>query len=62
MDTIELRAAASRLRRLHGRFAPLFGRQECQEHALGYLRRPAVDGKPQEHRADGAGVWRSVGG
>jgi SRSO17 transposase len=38
MDTIELRAATERLVNLHGRFAPLFGRRECQEHSLGYLR------------------------
>jgi len=38
MDTIELRAASERLTRLHGRFAPCFGRRECREHALGYLR------------------------
>jgi len=38
MDAIELRAAASRLQKFHGRFARLFGRRECQEHALGYLR------------------------
>jgi hypothetical protein len=38
MDTIELRAAAVRLQKLHGRFAPCFGRRECQEHSLGYLR------------------------
>ena len=38
MDTIDLRAAAERLTRLHGRFVPCFGRRECQEHALGYLR------------------------
>ncbi len=38
MDTVELRAAAARLVKLHGRFAPLFGRRECQEHSLGYLR------------------------
>jgi SRSO17 transposase len=38
MDRIELRAAAARLQRLHGRFAPCFGRRECREHALGYLR------------------------
>jgi len=38
MDAIELRAAAARLQRLHGRFAPCFGRRECQEHSLGYLR------------------------
>jgi SRSO17 transposase len=38
MDTIELRAAATRLQTLHGRFAPCFGRRECQEHSLGYLR------------------------
>jgi hypothetical protein len=38
MDTIELRAAAARLLKLHGRFAPLFGRRESQEHSLGYLR------------------------
>jgi SRSO17 transposase len=38
MDTIELRAAAARLLKLHGRFAPLFGRREPQEHSLGYLR------------------------
>jgi len=38
MDTTGLRAAAARLGRLHGRFIPCFGRRECQEHALGYLR------------------------
>ena len=38
MDTIELRAAAARLLNLHERFAPCFGRRECQEHSLGYLR------------------------
>jgi SRSO17 transposase len=38
MDTVELRAAAARLVKLHGRFAALFGRRECQEHSLGYLR------------------------
>jgi len=38
MDTIELRAAAGRLLKLHGRFAPCFGRRECREHSLGYLR------------------------
>jgi len=38
MDTIELRAAAVRLHRLHKRFAPLFGRRETREHCLGYLR------------------------
>ncbi len=38
MDTIGLRAAAEWLVNLHGRFAPLFGRRECQEHSLGYLR------------------------
>ena len=38
MDTVELRAAAERLVKLHGRFAPCFGRRECREHALGYLR------------------------
>jgi SRSO17 transposase len=38
MDTVELRAAAARLLKLHGRFAPLFGRHEPQEHSWGYLR------------------------
>jgi SRSO17 transposase len=38
MDTIELRAAAARLQRLHTRFAPCFGRRENREHSLGYLR------------------------
>jgi SRSO17 transposase len=38
MDTIELRAAAARLQKLHERFAPCFGRRECREHSLGYLR------------------------
>jgi SRSO17 transposase len=38
MDTIELRAASQRLTKLHERFAPCFGRRECREHALGYLR------------------------
>jgi SRSO17 transposase len=38
MDTIELRAAAARLQKLHTRFASCFGRRECREHSLGYLR------------------------
>jgi SRSO17 transposase len=38
MDTIELRAAGGKLKTLHGRFAACFGRHECQEHSLGYLR------------------------
>jgi SRSO17 transposase len=38
MDTIALRAAAERLTKLHGRFAPCFGRRECREHAVGYVR------------------------
>jgi SRSO17 transposase len=38
MDTIELRAAAARLLKLHGRFTPCFGRRESQAHSLGYLR------------------------
>ena len=38
MDTTELRAASERLVKFHERFAPLFGRPEPQEHALGYLR------------------------
>jgi SRSO17 transposase len=38
MDTTGLRAAATRLQGLHGRFAPCFGRHESQEHALRYLR------------------------
>jgi SRSO17 transposase len=38
MDAIELRAAVARLQRLHGRFTPCFGRRECREHSLGYLR------------------------
>ena len=38
MDTIELRAAAAKLRKLHGRFASCFGRPEPQKHSLGYLR------------------------
>jgi SRSO17 transposase len=38
MDTIELRAAAVRLHKLHERFAPYFGRRESREHCLGYLR------------------------
>jgi SRSO17 transposase len=38
MDTTGLRAAATRLKGLHGRFAPWFGRRESREHALGYLR------------------------
>jgi SRSO17 transposase len=38
MDTTGLRAAAARLQGLHGRFAGCFGRRECQEHSLGYLR------------------------
>ena len=38
MDTTGLRAAATRLERLHGRFSPCFGRRENQQHALGYLR------------------------
>jgi SRSO17 transposase len=38
MDTIELRATAAKMGRLHLRFVPCFGRRECQEHCLGYLR------------------------
>ena len=38
MKTVELRAAAERLEKLHMRFAPLFGRVESQGHSLGYLR------------------------
>jgi SRSO17 transposase len=38
MDTTGLRAAATRLQGLHGHFAICFGRRECQEHALKYLR------------------------
>lgn len=38
MDTVELRAAAARLEKLHGRFAPCFGRRECREHSFGYVR------------------------
>jgi SRSO17 transposase len=38
MDTVELRAAAARLEKLHGRFTPCFGRRECREHSFGYLR------------------------
>ena len=38
MDTIELRAAAVRLHRLHERFAPCFGRREPREHSLRYVR------------------------
>jgi len=38
MDTIELRAASNRLAKLHEHFARCFGRRECREHALGYLR------------------------
>jgi SRSO17 transposase len=38
MDTVELRAAAAKLQKLHQRFVPCFGRRESQEHSLGYLR------------------------
>ena len=38
MDTAELRAAAERLLKLHGRFALCFGRRESQEHSRDYLR------------------------
>ena len=38
MDTIELRAAATRLVNFHERFAPCFGRRECRQHSFGYLR------------------------
>jgi SRSO17 transposase len=38
MNAIELRAAATRLQSLHGRFAPCFGRRECREHSLQYVR------------------------
>jgi SRSO17 transposase len=38
MDTIELRAAAAKLEKLHERFIPCFGRRETQEHSLGYLK------------------------
>jgi SRSO17 transposase len=38
MDTTGLRAAATRLQGLYGRFEACFGRRESQKHALGYLR------------------------
>jgi len=38
MDTIGLRAASRKLKVLHERFAPCFGRRECKEHSLEYLR------------------------
>jgi hypothetical protein len=38
MKTVELRAAAKKLRKSHRRFAPLFGRVENQQHSLGYVR------------------------
>jgi SRSO17 transposase len=38
METVELRAAAKKLNRLHERFASWFGRVENQRHSLGYLR------------------------
>jgi SRSO17 transposase len=37
MTTEELRAAAKNLRRLHKRFAPLFGRAEPREHSRTYV-------------------------
>ena len=53
MDTTELRAASKRLVKFHGRIAPLFGRPEPQEHALGYLRGLLLgtDGKSVEPMA-----------
>jgi SRSO17 transposase len=38
MTRDEVRAAAARVVRWHGRFAPLFGRKEAQEHSLDYLK------------------------
>ena len=38
MDTIELRAAAAKLEKLHERFIPCFGRCESREHSLGYVK------------------------
>ncbi len=38
METIELRAAATRLHTLHERFAPCFGGIEARRHSLGYLQ------------------------
>jgi SRSO17 transposase len=38
MTASDVRAAASELHRLHQRFAPLFGYQPAQDHALTYLR------------------------
>ena len=38
MERINLRAAASKLNRLHGRFAKLFGRCESQRHSQTYVR------------------------
>lgn len=38
MERIDLRAAAGKLDRMHGRFATHFGRRESREHSLTYVR------------------------
>ena len=38
MTRHEVRAAARRVTHWHGRFTPLFGRREAQEHSLVYVR------------------------
>jgi len=42
MKTVELRAAAERLEKLHMRFAPLFGRVESQGHSESVATLPGV--------------------
>src|SRR3954470_22590607 len=38
MTQDEVRAAAERLVRFHDRFAPLFGKEQAQDHALTYVK------------------------
>jgi hypothetical protein len=38
MTKDDVRAAAGRLLEFHARFAPLFGKDEAQEHAYTYVK------------------------
>ena len=54
--------SGGRLQKLHGRFAPCFGRRECSGAFLGVSSGTASGRRSQEYRADGFGFRRAVGG